>query len=107
MPECLKKIYIGASARKKAETIERVIERGSMLPELYLITFASNGADQLDILHSRYLLREKIRENLPPVAGYAFGMDEALEVVQCIAEDTYAATGACDMKAYLLSIQNE
>lgn len=107
MRGCLKNIYMGETAAEMEKTIRRAIARGRSIPGLYLITFASNGTDQLDILHSQLLGQKRIREQLPPVVGFGIGREETLSLIPRIARDAFLATGRCRLQEYLLSIQPE
>ena len=64
-------MYVGAIAATQRKEIDRAIRRGTFIPGLYLITFAANGYDQLDIMHARYLLEKRVRKELPLIAGIA------------------------------------
>lgn len=97
----LKKLYLGDKAAAVREKILRAVDRDAPFPHLYLITFASNGVDQLDILETRYLSHERISASLPEIVGLAIGRPEAFETVRRIAEDTYRDTGTGDMVSYL------
>ncbi len=105
MRGCLKKLYIGETAAEKEGKIRRAIARGRSLPGLYLITFASNGQDQLDILSARFLRKKSVREQLPPIVGFGFGQEETMALIPRMARDAFLATGACSLREYLLSIQ--
>ena len=105
MAEFLQKLYISESVGKNEAFYRRVIRRGSMLPGLYMITFAANEIDQLDIVPTVNLLHERNRKTLPVIAGLAVGYESALELVVKIAADAWKKNGNCDLKGYLLSIQ--
>ncbi len=105
MAEFLEKLYISESVRQNEALYRRVIGRGSMLPGLYMITFAENDIDQLAIIPTVNLLHPQNRERLPVIAGLAVGYEAALALVEQIAADAWKATGSLDLRAYLLSIQ--
>jgi len=97
----LKNLYLGRKAAAVREKVIRAVDRDAPFPDLYLITFASNGTDQLDILEARYLSDDRISNSLPEIVGLAIGRNEAFETVRRMAADTYRDTGACDMVSYL------
>ncbi|MEE8885517.1 MAG: hypothetical protein SOI56_02980 [Eubacteriales bacterium] len=103
----LKGLYYGRKASAVKKNIRKALRRGALLPGLYLITFASNGIDQLDIIEAKYLDNPWIGDDLPPVAGLAVGRAEAFETVRRMAEDSYRETGSCDLQAYLKSRKKE
>ena len=107
MTGCLNKMYIGKTAETMERQARRAISRGTSIPGLYLITFASNGTDQLDVIHSRFLLQKKVRKQLPVIAGFGIGKEETMELVTEIVRDAFRSTGNCDLQRYLLSIQPE
>ncbi len=98
----LNDLYFGPSAEEKRKEILNALEEGRPLPALYLITFASNSTDQLDILPSYMLRLKSVRKRLPLLAGAAFGRQEALELVGRIASEAYKQTGACMLQSFLL-----
>lgn len=97
----LRNLYLGDKAAAVRDKIIRAVDRDAPFPDLYLITFASNGIDQLDIIEARYLANERISSSLPVIVGLAIGRHEAFETVRRIAGDTYRATGTADMVSYL------
>lgn len=103
----LENLYMGARAGENADRIMKAVSGGKLFPGLYVITFASNSRDQLDIVQQRFLLRKNVRDRLPVIVGYAIGRQEAFETIAAIAGDAYRSTGGCDLQKYLLSIQKE
>lgn len=101
MADWYKNLYVGKSIKSRKRKILRMLERGRCFPELYLITQAANGRDQLDILEaSRYLLNSDCEER-PAIIGISLGRREALELVAQIAEDAFSTGYGGDLKAYL------
>ena len=100
--QSLKKIYYGKQAAERKEEILDAIRQKKMFPGLYLITFASNGIDQLDILPCYAILQKHVRERHPVLAGVCIGRQEAFDTVAEIASDAYRRTGACHLQSFLL-----
>lgn len=96
-----KNLYVGDTAKKKQKKIIRKINDGSLQPGVYVITLASNCANQLDVFSADYLLQENIRAYCPPIIGVAKGYYEAIDIVQMIVEEVYQKTGTAEIRAFL------
>ncbi len=101
MAEWYPTLYLGEKAEKKKKKLIAQINRGRFYPGLYLITEAANGIDQLDIIDSKCILSEKVRELLPPVVGMAIGYGEAMDVLMDMTQETYEKTGTANVLAYV------
>ncbi|MCQ2501972.1 MAG: hypothetical protein MJ117_11590 [Lachnospiraceae bacterium] len=101
MAEWYPNLYLGEKAMKKKRKLIAQVNRGRFYPNLYLITEAANGVDQLDIVDSRCILMKRVHELLPPVVGMAIGMDEAMELLLDMTQETYEATGTANILAYV------
>lgn len=102
--EFRRELYLGQEAEKNYREYKNALKKGKPYPELYVITYAAGKSDQLDIVNGMMLTIKSIRNRLPQVVGIAKGREEAYKVVQRIAEETFRATGECDMKAFLSRI---
>ena len=103
----LNTLYFGVKALARKEEILRNVKNQKIVPGIYLITFASNGIDQLDIVPLSTLHGKKAPERLPAIVGICQGREEAFETVGRIAADAYRKTGACHLREYLLSLDQE
>ena len=103
MANWYKNLYVGETAKGREKKIRHQVNRGRFLPGLYLITYAANEKDQLDIIESRYLVQKRVRNTLPEIIGVAFGYQEALEIVREIAAEAFENTGDCDFRHFLQS----
>ncbi len=103
----LNTLYFGAGAQNRKEEILRDVRRQKTMSGIYLITFASNGIDQLDIVPLAMLHSKNAPERLPAIVGICLGRQEAFETVERIAADAYRETGSCDLKEYLLQLDRE
>ena len=101
MVKWYKNLYVGETAKERERKIRHQVNRGRFLPGLYLITFAANEKDQLDIIESKYLVQKRVRNTLPEIVGIAFGYGEALELLMKIATEAYENTGDCDVRSFL------
>ena len=105
--QSLRSLYYGKRAADRKEEILDAIRSRKMLPGLYLITFASNGIDQLDILPCYAVLQKHVRESHPVLAGVCLGRQEAFETVAEMAADAYRTTGACHLQTFLLGREKQ
>lgn len=95
-------LYIGDGSKKKvAHYISRINHR-KPVRDIYLITIASNEANQLDIIKSSYLLQPIVMKMCPMIVGIAKGYDEACELVVMMIEETLNKTGNADVRKYLM-----
>lgn len=97
------KIYVGNTAKKNETKIRRKLDQGKFVPGVYLITMASNPANNLDIIGTAFLKQKAVYERCPMVVGMAKGYEEALELVQQITEDVLAQTGDAGIRNFFLN----
>lgn len=97
-----KDLYIGE--RMKPQNIRWRIRFNRIPPNFYVISFAKNEKDQLEIIQAGILKQPYYRKkrNAPFVLGIAGDYDEAVKLVQKILEDTMRDTQGFDMKSYLM-----
>lgn len=101
MADWYKNLYMGNSIKSRKRRILRILRSGRSLPELFLITPAANGRDQLDILEARRFFLNSGTGAIREIYGIGLGRRETLELVAQIAEDAFAAGYGGDLKAYL------
>ncbi len=95
-----KNLYIGETI-KDAKKVKRKLATGAGQLGIYVITLCK-GRDQLEIYHAAFLQQKYYRKNPPFIVGIANGYGEAVEIIQKIAEETYASNGSGDLKNYIL-----
>ena len=66
-------LYVGEGASKKKNKIIRKLKIGAGMIDVWVITEAANGEDQLDILSSAWLKQRAVRKKLPMIYGIAKG----------------------------------
>lgn len=93
-------LFMGANAAPLYEKIYRSIEDEKYLPGVYLITIAAGEKDQLDSYDSIQLMMPALRRRLQPIIGVALGKEEAMSLLQNIAQEVYKETGGLHMRAY-------
>lgn len=96
-------LFLGEKAAKKAAKMKWKISHNVGMISAYVITFASNMDNLMDIIPSRELLQKGYPKKEMIIIGLADGYEEALQVVQQIIQETYDYTGGTDVKSYLLT----
>lgn len=94
-----KYLYVGDSIKHPAK-VKRKLKTGAGQMKIYIIAL-SPGDNQLEIYHCAYLQQKYYKRNPPVIIGISGGYDEAVELVQKIALEAIALTGACNIKSYL------
>ena len=95
------KLYVTASLQGKENKIIRRLKRNAGVWSCFLLTFPANPGNVLDIIPTKELkLPGYPREDLV-VIGLAKDAGEANDLAVQILQETYDATGACDIRAYL------
>ena len=99
--EWYRNLYTGKNIQDKKEKIIREIEAQVYRGTTYLITLAANPANELELLSVHELRFNYIRRNCPLIVGLARGRKEALELLEQIVQEVYAATGDVKIKEYI------
>ena len=61
------------------------------VPGVWLLTLPSNQQNNLDVIPADLLLQPAVRRNCPMIVGLAVSREEAFELVEAIALETYRA----------------
>lgn len=96
-----KKLYVGDNAKKKKKQLIRKISMGAGVLDVYLITFATNPQNQLDIFSANELKQKARRRNCPMIVGLCLGRWEAMEMVEMLVQKTYEQTGTANVREWL------
>lgn len=102
-----KKLYVGEHLEKEIPKIKRKLNHRKLQRNLFLVTYASNPANLLEIIGSEQLIQRILYENCPMIVGVASSKMEAQQIVQQIVEETYAKQGNVDVRRYLSDRQEE
>lgn len=94
-------LYVGNTAKKKKQKMIKKINSGSGQLAAYVVTLASNRANNLEVFSANYLLKDVLRNNCPLIVGIAKSYEEAIELVREITQDVYEKTGTADIRGYL------
>ncbi len=100
-----KKLYLGDNAKKAKYKVFGKICRNRFSYNTFLITLSDTPGNLLEIysvnlLKQPYYREKEVKKNIY-VVGLAAGYNEAVNVMQQIIEEVYAATGAFDIRSYL------
>lgn len=101
--EFYRDLYWSGSLEKKKDKILRGLKRGKIQLHLYLIVLPRGEKNQLEFFDA-LLVRQKWfcrTAGQLKVVGIANGYEEALEMVQCIMEETVKRTGKTSIRTYL------
>lgn len=97
-----KKIYWGDGMKEKnPDKLKRKIEKNPLLSKYYIIAFSDNPNDQLDIMSARQLVQPYYSRYPLHVIGVASGYDEALAIVEKMAQECLQVRGDCALGEYL------
>lgn len=96
-----KNLYVGDNAKKKEHRIRHKLEHGKWVPGIYLITYASNSENQLDIFPASRLKQKVLYRMCPKIIGIASDYGEAVEIVTKLADKAYRQEGCESIRSYL------
>ena len=97
-------LYVGDSIEGKANRIKWKINHRAGTVSVYVIAFASNRQNLLDIIPAWELMQKSYPgKKQMQIIGLAKGYVEALELVRRIIEEVYQNTGDVDVRSYLQS----
>lgn len=96
-----KNLYVSESLEKKRDKIINKLIYGKYPLTVYVIVLLEEGENQMEF-YSASMFKQKIvsADNIF-VVGIASGYDEAIYLVQRIAEEVYEKTGGLDMRSYI------
>ena len=98
-----KDLFLGETIAPDAKKIIKKIKNKKITPNVYVIAFASNTQNLMDIIPSSELLQKGYPKEQLRVIGLANGKKEAVELVRRIVDEVYQATGEVKVKEYLKS----
>lgn len=86
---------------KKLDKIKKNLENHPIRARVYLIAAAANGVDQLEIYSSSQLEQPYYRKNPPYIIGITLSYDEAVTIIEHLAQECYRKRGDCALREYL------
>lgn len=100
-------LYVSECWLNKKSKIISKLKKNRLQPRVYVITLAQGRQNSLEFFSS-ILLQQKIFQSSDLfVVGLADGYDGALELVEKIISDIYAASGNADIRNYIVSQQTK
>ena len=101
------KLYVGKSIEGKEAKIKWKVQHNAGQCCIYILTFASNPQNLLDIIPAEELLQKAYPKEHLRVVGMARGYHEAIMLAGSIVEEVYRSTGTTKVREYLLQQENE
>ncbi|GFI43438.1 MAG: hypothetical protein HFG82_07445 [Dorea sp.] len=101
-----KHLYL-AEGLKKKEKIIRKLEEKKLQINIHVITLARNEKNQLEIYNSMVFLQPDFPYDDFLVVGLAKGYEDAVEIVEEIAQEVYNKTKGADIRSYILEREQE
>lgn len=96
-----KDLYVGESIAPDYKRIIKKIKYHKFTPDVYVISFASNPENLMDIIPSWQLIQPGYPKDALRIIGIAGGKAEAYELTRQMIEETYLMTGTVDVAMYL------
>ena len=96
-----RKLYVSEAIGNKAGRIKWKSNHNAGTISVYVIAFASNPDNLLDIIPTWQLMQRGYPKKELKIIGLAKGYDDAVALVQRIVEETYEHTGSVDVWSYL------
>ena len=94
-------LFVSDSIAGKENKIKWKINHNAGTLSVYVIAFASNRDNLLDIIPSWELMQKSYPKKDMKIIGLAKGYEDALELVRQIVDETYQNTGDVDVWSYL------
>ena len=101
-----KHLYL-AEGLKKKEKIIRKLEEKKLQINIHVIKLARNENNQLEIYNSMVFLQPDFPYDDFLVVGLAKGYEDAVEIVEEIAQEVYNKTKGADIRSYILEREQE
>lgn len=102
-----KHLYWSEGLEKKKEKILQKVGNGKLLPGIFLVTLADSEQNQLEIHRYILLLQSFFQKEDTFVVGISESYEEALELVEEIAQEVYNKTEGADIRSYILKREQE
>ncbi len=101
-----KHLYLAEGIKKK-EKIIRKLEEKKLQMNIHVITLARNEKNQLEIYNSMVFLQPDFPYDDFFVVGLSKGYEDAVEMVEEIAQEVYNKTKGADIRSYILEREQE
>lgn len=100
-------LYVGESISGKENRLKWKIEHNWLTLSIYVIAFASNPDNLLDLIPAKELLQRGYPKKELHIIGLAKGYDEAVDLTVQIIDEVYKKTGAVDVRRYLGQVRRD
>ena len=105
--EYYKYLYLSDKVKRKKDKIIRKIENNKIQHDIYLLLLPGNERNQLEIIHTGFLLQPDYPKEELFVVGIANSYDAALELVEKISQEVYDNTNGANIRDYILRKEQE
>lgn len=100
-------LYLAEGLEKKKDKIIKKLDNNKFQVSTHLIVLSQNEKNHLEIMNSILLLQPDFPQEDYFVVGITKSYDEALELVEKIAEEVYHETKGTDIRSYILEKEQE
>lgn len=100
-------LYLSDELKEKKEEIIYKLEHDKIQLNKYVIVLAENANNNLEFYDTALLLQRGWKKQRLLVVGIADGFEEALYLVEKIAQEVYDVTGDMKIRKYLLEQQKK
>lgn len=92
--EYYKYIYKSEQIQGPVSRLIWCLEHNAGMPQIFVISLASNSVDLFDIVHSTLYMQDSYKKEASLIVGFAKGYEDALYLVQEIFEDIVSKTNS-------------
>ena len=100
-------LYLSDELKEKKEGIIYKLEHDKIQLNKYVLVLAENANNNLEFYDTALLLQRGWKKRRLLVVGIADGFEEALYLVEKIAQEVYDVTGDMKIRKYLLEQQKK
>lgn len=100
-------LYLAEGLEKKKDKIIKKLDNNKFQVSIHLIVLSKNDKNHLEIINSILLLQPDFPKEDYFVVGITKNYDEALELVEKIAEEVYHETKGTDIRSYIIRKEQE
>lgn len=100
-------LYLSENLRKKKDKIIKKMEQGKFPLKLYVLAMPSDGENPLEYYRTALMRQGIFPHDDMLVVGIASCEEDAMYMVEEIAEEVYQETGDVDIRRYLMNKQAE
>lgn len=98
-------MYVSEAVASCTDELILKIKQNIITPNIYVIAFASNPSNLLDIIPTKDLLQPMYPKKELEIIGLAKGKKDAFALVEHIVGETFTQTGTTNVRDYLTGKQ--